>query len=84
MNSMSFQRNEWMAPARRVVVVMTISDDPALALIELSPEAGGALALIELSPEAGGAMASGDSAGMARKTLRFSKPRDTPKETGRP
>ena len=49
-----------MAPARRVVVVMTISDDPAIPLIELSPDKGDA-------------MAKGDSAGMAKKHLRFSK-----------
>jgi hypothetical protein len=60
MNSISFQRKEWMAPARRVVVVMTISDDPAIPLIELSPDKGDA-------------MAKGDSVGIARKNLRFSK-----------
>jgi len=40
MNSFPFQVSEWMAPASRFVVVMTMSDGPALARITASPLGG--------------------------------------------
>ena len=38
MNSSPFQVSEWIAPARREVVVITISEGPAAARIVASPE----------------------------------------------
>src|SRR5262249_52359308 len=49
MNSLPFQVSEWIAPATREVVVMTISDGPALLRITPSPE-GGSSAQMRDSP----------------------------------